>query len=118
MVRTETGLLGAGMSKKPPKLPPLPKVRKLGALPRAKSGKAADLSDFAPEPDEVEESRDMYGIEMGGTEPGRWFGTTTKDGSVGGRCQKCGRKRKAENLKLTTLPFGKGEIWACKEGCR
>lgn len=100
---------------KPPKLPPLPKARKLGALPRA--SKLPGEPPPPPEPDEVEEQRDLYGLTMGGTEPGRWFETTVKDGSVGGRCAKCGRKRKANNLKLTILPFGRGEQWECKEGC-
>lgn len=51
------------------------------------------------------------------TGPGRWFETTTKDGSIGGTCAKCGRKRRANNLELTQLPFGQGEVWACRGGC-
>lgn len=96
-----------------PRLPPLPPLKRaVKRLPRLK----AELPIARdPEPDEVTEKTGP--MQFGGTEEGRWFETTVKDGSVGGRCQKCGRKRKAENLKLTTLPFGRGEIWACKEGC-
>lgn len=68
------------------------------------------------EADEVMPEHDLYGITLGGTETGRWFETTTENGKVGGRCWKCGRLRKAENLMLYVRPFGKGEVWKCKEG--
>lgn len=98
------------------KLPPMPRKRggRGGGLPRPK--KAADLPVRVPEPDEVEEDTDAL-QQFGGTETGRWFATTSQDGSVGGRCAKCGRKRKAINLKREIVPFTNEENWVCKEGC-
>lgn len=67
-----------------------------------------------PEPDETSKVKGGFG----GTETGRWFETGQEAGQVGGRCWKCGRLRKAENLVLYMRPFGKGEVWICKGGCR
>lgn len=61
------------------------------------------------------EERTGAGIDP--TRPGRWFDTDKKLGSIGARCARCGRLRRAENLRLHTRPFGKGEQWQCKEGC-
>lgn len=102
-----------------PKLPPLPRDRKskLPRLTKPAPANAAAIPIWKPKLDnEVEVLRDLYGIVMGGTETGRWFETTTADGSIGGQCARCGRLRKAENLALRTLPFGRGEQWECKEG--
>ena len=71
--------------------------------------------------DETPREADEVGVDATGfnddTQSGRWFETGQRYGSVGGRCGKCGRLRKAENLRLHQIPFGGGEIWACKEGC-
>lgn len=34
-----------------------------------------------------------------------------------GTCQNCGCKVPAVALAIKRLPFGRGEIWACKHGC-
>ena len=34
-----------------------------------------------------------------------------------GTCQKCFKVVPAVQLRLTRLPFGRGEVWACKGGC-
>lgn len=34
-----------------------------------------------------------------------------------GTCQKCGAVVAAVKLALTRIPFGGGEVWACKGGC-
>lgn len=99
--------------KKPPKLPPLPKVRKLPAL-KPRNPKVAEVPVWRPKlDDETSQSKDGFG----GETTGRWFETGKEHGQVGGTCWKCGRKRKAENLRLYTRPFGKGEVWICKEDC-
>ncbi len=73
-------------------------------------------------PDEVTPAELNYDLRKGAaispTEEGRWFETTTANGTVGGRCSKCGRLRKAENLVLYQRPFGRGEEWRCKGSCR
>jgi len=38
--------------------------------------------------------------------PSQWAGT----------CQRCGRVQPAVNLRLKRLPFGRGEVWCCREG--
>ncbi len=87
---------------------------------RTKPEGAPDEPPREPLPDEVEPGTeqvyDLFG-QMGSTDTGRWFNTTTKDGSVGGRCARCGRLRKAENLTLYKIPFTSDEEWRCKEGC-
>lgn len=34
-----------------------------------------------------------------------------------GTCQKCGTIKAAAELVWARLPFGRGEIWACRGGC-
>lgn len=108
------------------KLPPMPRTKRastgLPRLPKAKAVPkgAADPPIWRPAPeDEVEFADDNFDDrKIGGKDaPGRWYETGRRDGSVGATCWNCGRKRKAENLRLHQRPFGKGEVWICKEGC-
>lgn len=100
--------------KKPAPLPKLPRTTKrLPRMPRTTAPLPIPLDD------EVGVIEGSWNDDGKGdkTRSGRWFDTGKREGSVGGRCAKCGRLRKAENLRLHTLPFGKGEQWQCKEGC-
>ena len=104
---------------KPPSLPKLPRTGSgkarsgEGRLPPMPRSGRLDLPIAEPQPDEVIPSKNN----IGGTETGRWFDTTQKDGMIGGRCGKCGRLRKAENLELYKIPFTSDEQWQCKGGC-
>lgn len=119
------------MSDKPKlaKLPPLPRAKKRGGpgnRPPNLTGERGRKrrSDLPPLPDELDEAPPRDPDETGraqdgwgGDEEGRWFETGKEHGQVGGRCWKCGRLRKAENLSLWMRPFGQGEVWICKGGC-
>jgi hypothetical protein len=49
--------------------------------------------------------------------PGQWYATGKPQGEFVGVCGKCGKVRMAIELILTRLPWGRGEVWACKGGC-
>jgi len=118
-----------------PKLPKLPRSPRSGRhdanLPDLTQEGKRRLPELPALPDEVEERPreedevgvDAYGFDtrhgavIGKAAPGRWFETGQQWGTIGGTCGNCGRKRRAENLRLMQRPFGRGEYWGCKEGC-
>lgn len=60
--------------------------------------------------------RKKRGVWQGGVRPGQWL--IRADNGADGRCARCGQIREAIRLKLVIVPFGKGEYWACVEGCK
>jgi hypothetical protein len=48
---------------------------------------------------------------------GRWYATGHTSPHFEGVCGKCGVVRPAIELELRQLPWGRGEVWACKGGC-
>lgn len=49
--------------------------------------------------------------------PGRWYQTNNPEPQWVGVCGKCKVTRAAARLEVVRLPFGKGEVWACRGGC-
>jgi len=50
-------------------------------------------------------------------EVGRWYPTHGTNHEFVAKCGVCGRVRSAVELKLKRLPWGRGEVWACHQGC-
>lgn len=104
------------------KLPKMPDLPRVGGKPkRAKRDRLPDeeIEITPPEADEVTADPNEQFEERKGVDPtrtGRWFYTGRVEGMIGGRCGKCGRLRKAENLRTYIIPFTSDEIWVCKEG--
>jgi hypothetical protein len=50
--------------------------------------------------------------------PGRWYPTGSVEHQWVGICGKCGTVKAAIDLELVRLPWGRGEVWACRnKGC-
>jgi len=47
---------------------------------------------------------------------GQWKPTGQAVAQWEGTCQRCGTVRAAVELRLKRLPFGRGEVWCCREG--
>ena len=47
---------------------------------------------------------------------GKWRPTGLSTTEWEGTCQRCGKVGPAVDLVLRRLPFGRGEVWACKPG--
>lgn len=51
--------------------------------------------------------------------PGRWYPTAPgSDTQWVALCGNCLKVRDAVQLELYRRPFGRGEVWRCKGGCR